>query len=202
MHRPSVHCRVGRARPAAAPDPAPLTNHTAVCERVQGAALRGFYGRPFTASGSPAWLTATPTRQFRDRLVQMCANQGLWVVAVDPAYTSRWGREYWLKPMQERTRTTISVHHAAAVVIGRRAIGHRARRRPHVTGGDRRIANAESRGSGPAWTGRVQGPDRPNADSAARKRRIRQISAKGTDQGLGRPGPFGAARRTLDSRAR
>jgi IS605 OrfB family transposase len=123
-------------------------------------------------------IAAMPTRRFRDRLVQMSANQGLWVVAVDPAYTSRWGREYWLKPLQERTRTAVSVHHAAAVVIGRRAIGHRARRRPHVTAGDRRIASAESCGSGQAWTGRVQEPGLPNADSAARQRRIRQLAAK------------------------
>jgi IS605 OrfB family transposase len=147
-------------------------------------------------------IAGMPTRRFRDRLVQMCANQGLWVVAVDPAYTSRWGGEYWLKSLQQHTRTAVSVHHAAAVVIGRRAIGHRARRRPHVTAGDRRIAHAESRGSGQAWSGRVQEPGLPNADSAAPRRRIRQTPAKGADQGLGRPRPFGAAQRRLGSRAR
>jgi IS605 OrfB family transposase len=159
-------------------------------------------GRGWRGKQRRRMIAGMPTRRFRDRLVQMCANQGLWVVAVDPAYTSRWGREHWRKPLQERTRTAVSVHHAAAVVIGRRAIGHGARRRPHVTAGDRRIAHAESRGSGQAWTGRVQEPDLPNADSAARRRRIRQTPAKGADQGLGRPRPFGAAQRKLDSRAR
>jgi hypothetical protein len=33
-----------------------------------------------------------PTGRFRDRLTQMARNQGLWVIAVDPAYTSAWGR--------------------------------------------------------------------------------------------------------------
>jgi hypothetical protein len=92
-------------------------------------------------------VSGIPTGRFRDRLVQMCTNQGLWVLAVNPAYTSKWGRQYWLCPLQQRT-STATVHHAAAVVIGRRALGHRARRRPHVPTGDRRIAAVESCGSG------------------------------------------------------
>jgi hypothetical protein len=32
-----------------------------------------------------------PTGKFRNRLVQMAHNAGLPVIAVDPAYTSRWG---------------------------------------------------------------------------------------------------------------
>jgi len=46
-------------------------------------------------------IAGMPTRRFRTRLVQMCANRGLWVVAVDPAYTSRWGRAHWLAPLQD-----------------------------------------------------------------------------------------------------
>lgn len=80
-----------------------------------------------------------PTARFRDRLVQMTANAGLHVIAVDPAYTSRWSAEHWLAPLRDRDQATTG-HHAAAVVIGRRAHGHRARRRKGVTGGDRRIA--------------------------------------------------------------
>jgi hypothetical protein len=92
-------------------------------------------------------VSGIPTGRFRDRIVQMCANQGLWVLAVNPAYTSKWGRQYWLCPLQQRI-STATVHHAAAVVIGRRALGHRARRRPHVPTGDQRIAAVESCGSG------------------------------------------------------
>jgi hypothetical protein len=85
------------------------------------------------------------TAGFRDRLVQMCANAGIWVVAVDPAYTSRWGEAHWRAPFDEQTKawTTVSRHHAAAVVIGRRSLGHRARRRPDVTGAHRRMGGRE-----------------------------------------------------------
>jgi hypothetical protein len=80
-----------------------------------------------------------PTARFRDRLIQMTANAGLRVIAVDPAYTSRWSAEHWLAPLREREQMTTG-HHAAAVVIGRRAHGHKARRREGVTGSDQRIA--------------------------------------------------------------
>lgn len=85
-------------------------------------------------------VAGIPTGKFRDRLTQMAANAGISVIAVDPAYTSRWGREHWLAPLQEQASPTATGHHAAAVVIGRRALGHRARRRAGVTGGDQRIS--------------------------------------------------------------
>lgn len=87
-----------------------------------------------------AMIAGLPTGRFRDRLVQMTSNAGLSVVAVDPAYTSRWGRQHWLAPLQEKTSVTTG-HHAAAVVIGRRAHGHRARRRSGMTSGNQRIAS-------------------------------------------------------------
>jgi hypothetical protein len=72
-----------------------------------------------------------PTRQLSDLLTGMAANAGLWVVAVDPAWTSVWGGRYWQAALNQQTRTpvTVSRHHAAAVVIGRRGLGYRARRR-------------------------------------------------------------------------
>ena len=85
-------------------------------------------------------VAGIPTGKFRDRLTQMTANAGLAVIAVDPAYTSRWGREHWLAPLRQQASPTTTGHHAAAVVIGRRALGHRARRRAGVTGGDQRIS--------------------------------------------------------------
>ena len=95
---------------------------------------RGARGRRFRA------MTAgLPTGRFRDRLVQMSFNAGLTVIAVDPAYTSRWGKEHWLTPLRDQDKTT-SGHHAAAVVIGRRAHGHGARRRSGVTGSNQRTA--------------------------------------------------------------
>jgi hypothetical protein len=108
--------------------------------REQGREHRG--GRPSRGArgrGFRRLVSGIPTGKFRDRLVQMAANAGLSVIAVDPAYTSRWGREHWLAPLQHHSSPVpVSGHHAAAVVIGRRALGHRARRRVGVTGGGQR----------------------------------------------------------------
>jgi hypothetical protein len=76
---------------------------------------RGARGR-----GYRALVAGLPTAGFRDRLVQMTANADISVIAVDPAYTSRWGAEHWLGPLRERVSPVpASGHHAAAVVIGR-----------------------------------------------------------------------------------
>ena len=72
-------------------------------------------------------VAGIPTARFRDRLVQM-AGKGLSVIVVDPAYTSRWGAEHWLAPLREH-HPMATGHHAAALVTGRRGLGHRARRR-------------------------------------------------------------------------
>jgi IS605 OrfB family transposase len=97
---------------------------------------RGRRGRGFRRL-----VAGIPTARFRDRLTQMAANAGLSVIAVDPAYTSHWSAEHWLGPLRERVSPVpVTGHHAAAVVIGRRALGHRARRRAGVTGGGQRIS--------------------------------------------------------------
>jgi hypothetical protein len=84
---------------------------------------RGNRGRSYRRA-----VAGIPTARLRDRLVQMCHNAGLAIVVVDPAYTTRWGAEHWLAPLRTHHRQA-SGHHAAAVVIGRRGLGHRARRR-------------------------------------------------------------------------
>src|SRR6266540_991856 len=90
-------------------------------------------------------ITGIPTGRFRDRLVQMAHNHRLWVVAADPAYTSRWGGQHWQAPLPRRhPRTTVTRHHAAGVVIGRRALGLGARRRAGILDGDRRITGASN----------------------------------------------------------
>ena len=58
----------------------------------------------------------------------MTANAGLAVIVADPAYTSRWGAQHWLAPLREQHKEATG-HHAAALVTGRRGLGHRARRR-------------------------------------------------------------------------
>jgi hypothetical protein len=78
-------------------------------------------------------VAGIPTRQFRDRLAQMAANRGIAVVAMDPCWTSKWGAAYWQRPLQAKYPTRmITRHHAACVVLGRRALGLSARRRPGV----------------------------------------------------------------------
>jgi hypothetical protein len=90
-------------------------------------------------------IAGVAAHRFRTRLVGMAANRDLWVIAVDPGWTSRWGRRHWQTPLSRETRQSVTVtgHHAAAVVIARRGLGLRARRRPGVTGHDRRIVAGE-----------------------------------------------------------
>ncbi|MEU4388804.1 hypothetical protein [Promicromonospora sp. NPDC023805] len=85
---------------------------------------RGRRGKTFRRK-----VAGIPTAKFRDRLASMAATVGLAVIAVDPAYTSRWAAQHWVKPLQT-TDQTVDGHRAAAVVIGRRGLGHRARRKP------------------------------------------------------------------------
>jgi hypothetical protein len=84
---------------------------------------RGRSGRTFRRL-----VAGIPTARFRDRLTQMAANDGLAVIAVDPAYTSKWGAQHWLGALDDISPDA-NGHHAAAVVIGRRGLGQRARRR-------------------------------------------------------------------------
>ena len=65
-------------------------------ERTGSRPSRGRRGRGFRRA-----VAGIPTAKLRDRLVQMTANAGLHVVVVDPAYTSRWGAQHWLAPLQE-----------------------------------------------------------------------------------------------------
>ncbi|MGW7362854.1 IS200/IS605 family accessory protein TnpB-related protein [Streptomyces sp. NPDC054841] len=85
-------------------------------------------------------ISGIPTGKLRARLVSMAAEQGLAIVAVDPAYTSMWGDEHWRKPLTS-PRRMMSRHDAASIAIGRRALGHPIRRRttpPHDDQSDRR----------------------------------------------------------------
>jgi IS605 OrfB family transposase len=73
-------------------------------------------------------ISGMPVAALRARLVSMAAELGITIVAVDPAYTSRWGAQHWQKPLTSKTRKTTR-HDAASIAIGRRALGHRIRRR-------------------------------------------------------------------------
>ncbi|MFC7262473.1 IS200/IS605 family accessory protein TnpB-related protein [Streptomyces lutosisoli] len=73
-------------------------------------------------------ISGMPVARLRARLVSMAAELGITIVAVDPAYTSKWGAQHWQKPLTSKTRKATR-HDAAAVAIGRRALGHPIRRR-------------------------------------------------------------------------
>ncbi|UUU30045.1 transposase [Streptomyces sp. CA-210063] len=73
-------------------------------------------------------ISGLPTSRLRARLVAMAAELGITVIAVDPACTSRWGAQHWQKPLTSKNRKTTR-RDAAAVAIGRRALGHPIRRR-------------------------------------------------------------------------
>ncbi|MFE4635216.1 IS200/IS605 family accessory protein TnpB-related protein [Streptomyces sp. NPDC056773] len=73
-------------------------------------------------------ISGIPTGKLKARLVSMAAEQGLSIVAVDPAYTSQWGGRHWQKPLVT-PRRKMSRHDAAGIAIGRRALGHPIRRR-------------------------------------------------------------------------
>ena len=137
-------------------------------------------------------VSGIPTGKFRGRLAQMAANAGLSVIVVDPAYTSRWGAEHWLAPLREH-HPKATGHHAAALVIGRRGLGHRATRR---AAGNRTApedaARPTPRGAGHLrHRGPHPGTRRPTRAPAATRRQDRQASP---DHGRrpGSPGPSGA----------
>ncbi|WP_406452121.1 transposase [Streptomyces sp. NBC_00876] len=73
-------------------------------------------------------ISGIPTGKLKARLVSMAAEQGLAIIAVDPAYTSIWGGQHWQKPLTTPHRR-MSRHDAAGIAIGRRALGHPVRRR-------------------------------------------------------------------------
>lgn len=77
-------------------------------------------------------VAGMPVAKFAARLVAMAHRAHLAVIVVDPAYSSRWGAQYWKKTTSTTTEKT-SGHQAAAVVIGRRGQGLGARRRAEKT---------------------------------------------------------------------
>jgi IS605 OrfB family transposase len=135
---------------------------------------RGRRGRGFRRA-----VSAIPTARFRDRLTEMAASAGLSVIVIDPAYTSRWGAEHWLRPLREH-HPEATGHHAAALVIGRRGLGHRAKRR--ATGNQTapeeaarpaqaRPRTTPARGTAPRQPAAPRGPRQPPGAKTGRPHR-------------------------------
>ncbi|MEV6331025.1 IS200/IS605 family accessory protein TnpB-related protein [Streptomyces sp. NPDC051909] len=95
-------------------------------------------------------ISGMPVARLRARLVSMAAELGITIAAVDPAYTSKWGAQHWQQPLTAQHRKTTR-HDSAAVAIGRRALGHRIRRRaapPRDDQSDRRGHRTAQAGHG------------------------------------------------------
>jgi IS605 OrfB family transposase len=157
-------------------------------ERVGSRPSRGRRGRAFRRA-----VVGIPTGKLRDRLVQMAANAGLSVIVVDPAYTSRWGAEHWLAPLREHHREATG-HHAAALVIGRRGLGHRARRRAkgNQTAPEEAARPAQARprtkpatGTAPRKPAAPRGPRHPSGAKTGRPHR----TTAGNQAAYDRSGP-------------
>jgi hypothetical protein len=105
-------------------------NFTSAVSRDNDSHPRGKRGRRLRRT-----VAGIPTARFRDRLAQMAANAGLWVVAVDPACTSRWARPKVPQlNLQTPDSTDVTVHDGAAVMVGRRGYGHDLTRTGRVPG--------------------------------------------------------------------
>jgi hypothetical protein len=155
---------------------------------------RGRRGKRFRRT-----VSGIPTRAFRQLLVGMAANHHLWVIAVDPGWTSVWGRHHWQTPLNQATKksVTVSGHHAAAVVIGRRGLGLGARRRPGVPGHDRRIVAGELPARPDHQRPSREGPGPPGGQRAAarpRKTRPAERTGLGDQVVQDRSGATGAGR--------
>jgi IS605 OrfB family transposase len=119
-------------------------------------------------------IAGIPTRRFRDRLIAMAARRGIAVIGVDPAYTSKWGRQHWCKPLQQQTSdpSTVTGHHGAAVAIGRRGLGLAIRRRPAGPRSGQRTAAGTPPGrpdQRPGTTRRCRSSDPPTHHHEARR---------------------------------
>ncbi|MEV1241618.1 IS200/IS605 family accessory protein TnpB-related protein [Nonomuraea sp. NPDC049750] len=132
-------------------------------------------------------ISGMPTGKLKARLTSMAQAAGISVIAVDPAYTSRWGAQHWQHPLTNPKRPT-SRHDAAAVAIARRAQQHPIRRRttppPHDQS-DRmghRTVQAEPCAAGREET-RHRTPDHAHDAPGPDTARTRATSAPNTVRG-------------------
>jgi hypothetical protein len=111
---------------------------------------RGRRGRKFRRT-----VAGMPTAQFRERIRGMAFHQDLIVLAVDPAYTSRWGGQHWQAPLRQQAGK-ISLRHPASRCRGGR---RQACSRPRDTASARRDrSRPEDRAAESCRPGRIS-PD-------------------------------------------
>lgn len=127
-------------------------------------------------------LRGMPTGQFRDRLVAMASRRRIAVVGVPAAYSSIWGAKYWQGPLSSKSHK-VSKHSAAALVLGRRALGHRART------GDWACRSSGKTQNGECDNRRLSGWRRPFASAGCHLMALNEerwtdaVNAQGTSRG-------------------
>jgi len=151
-------------------------------ERTGNRPSRGRRGR-----GYRRMVSGIPTAKFRDRLTQMASNAGLSVIVIDPAYTSRWSAVHWLARLREQHPETTG-HHAAALVIGRRGLGHRARTRVNETAPPQRTRCGQPRHDpGNPWRPSPRKGNPPPHEANGSRQAIRPEDLTGPRQATRRP---------------
>ncbi|TMQ95873.1 IS200/IS605 family element transposase accessory protein TnpB [Actinomadura soli] len=131
-------------------------------------------------------ISNLPTGRLRVRLNSMADRTGIAIIAVDPAYTSKWGARHWQEPLTSKTRKTTR-HDAAGIAIGRRAQGHPIRRRtappPAHRSDEQGHRTVQARPAAPGREG-TRRPATDHAHDACRRagsvRRTRETSASRT----------------------
>jgi IS605 OrfB family transposase len=113
----------GPLRPLRTPFVVREATGCAICTRLKNLTTREKHGRRKKFRQT---ISGTPTAKLNARIVNMAAEHGLTIVAVDPAYTSQWGAQHWKQPLTTPARA-MTRHDAAAIAIGRRALGHPVR---------------------------------------------------------------------------
>lgn len=118
-------------------------------------------------------VSAMPTSIVKRRLVSMLINRDrpIYVIAVDPAYTSVTGETHWLEILRKSYNTNSTGHHAAAVVIGRRGQGYVARRRFGIHAAEQKsrrcfVRSINTRGAAETPTNLGGGTNQPTRQTA------------------------------------
>ena len=114
-----------------------------------------------------------PTAVFGSLLISMVAANDFveGVIVIDPAYTSRWGKQHCFAHMNSSRRWEYSGHDVAAYVIGRRGLGYGAKRRCQKVPPDRSIRGKQSDvgRSTTARTSSSAGKEEPTGEAARPK---------------------------------
>ena len=163
-------------------------NHVAV-ERLNFADIAAQGRNRPSRSGTAGRTTrrktlSIPTSTFTYHAAAIFNSYGIAVVAVDPAYTSRWGAREWQPALNSSRKQTGTRHSAGAVVIGRRSQGHDPWRSPGIH------RNDQSRKAGSRTHARVcsVGQDPANVTNPNQRNRVKLVSF-GTPDGNGNDEP-------------